>query len=46
MKNWKKAGVTALAGSLVALSAQAGEMSLSGGANLLIQLTLEHKTGA
>ena len=42
MKNWKKAGVTALAGSLVALSAQAGEMSVSGGANL----TYSANTGA
>jgi len=42
MKNWKKAGVTALAGSLVALSAQAGEMSLSGSANL----TYSANTGA
>ena len=42
MKNWKKAGVTALAGSLVALSAQAGEMSVSGGATL----TYAANTGA
>jgi len=42
MKNWKKAGVTALAGSLVALSAQAGEMSISGTA----QLTYSANTGA
>ena len=42
MKNWKKAGVTALAGSLVALSAQAGEMSVSGGATL----TYSANTGA
>jgi len=42
MKNWKKAGVTALAGSLVALSSQAGEMSLSGTANL----TYSANTGA
>ena len=42
MKNWKKAGVTALAGSLVALSAQAGEMSISGSANL----TYSANTGA
>ena len=42
MKNWKKAGVTALAGSIVALSAQAGEMSVSGGATL----TYSANTGA
>jgi len=42
MKNWKKAGVTALAGSLVALSGQAGEMSVSGGATL----TYSANTGA
>ena len=34
MKNWKKAGLTALAGSLVAFSASAGEMSVSGTAAL------------
>jgi outer membrane protein OmpU len=34
MKNWKKTGLTALAGSLVAFSANAGEMSVSGSANL------------
>jgi len=34
MKNWKKAGLTALAGSLVAFSASAGEMSVTGTANL------------
>jgi outer membrane protein OmpU len=34
MKNWKKAGLTALAGSLVAFSANAGSMSVSGSANL------------
>ena len=42
MKNWKKAGVTALAGSLVALSAQAGEMSVTGSANI----TYSANTGA
>jgi len=42
MKNWKKAGLTALAGSLVAFSASAGEMTLSGSANL----TYTAKTGA
>ena len=34
MKNWKKAGLTALAGSLVATSAYAGAMTVSGTANL------------
>jgi outer membrane protein OmpU len=33
MNNIKKLGVTALAGSLVAVSAQAGEMSMNGSAN-------------
>ena len=34
MNNFKKLGLTALAGSLVAVSAQAGEMSVSGAANV------------
>jgi len=34
MKTWKKAGLTALAGSLVASSAFAGAVTVSGGANL------------
>ena len=34
MNNLKKLGVTALAGSLVAVSAQAGEMSVNGSANI------------
>jgi outer membrane protein OmpU len=34
MNNLKKLGVTALAGSLVAVSAQAGEMSVNGSANV------------
>ena len=34
MTNLKKLGLTALAGSLAAVSAHAGEMSVSGGANL------------
>jgi len=34
MNNLKKLGVTALAGSLVAVSAQAGEMTLNGSANV------------
>ena len=39
--NIKKIGLTALAGSLVATSAFAGEMSVSGGASI----TVEHKNG-
>ena len=34
MKNWKKAGLTALAGSMVATSAFAGAVTVSGNANL------------
>ena len=34
MTNWKKAGLTALAGSLVAFSANAGELAVSGGAKI------------
>jgi len=34
MKTWKKAGITALAGSLVATSAFAGAMTVSGSANI------------
>ena len=34
MKTWKKAGVTALAGSLVATSAFAGALTVSGSANI------------
>jgi len=34
MNNFKKVGLTALAGSLVAFSAQAGELSVSGGVNV------------
>ncbi len=42
MKTWKKAGLTALAGSLVATSAFAGAMTVSGSANL----TYAAETGA
>ena len=42
MKNWKKAGLTALAGSLVATSAFAGAVTVSGNANL----TYAANTGA
>jgi outer membrane protein OmpU len=42
MKTWKKAGLTALAGSLVATSAFAGAMTVSGSANL----TYTGNTGA
>ena len=38
MNNFKKIGLTALAGSLVAVSAHAGELSVSGGVNI----TLKH----
>ena len=34
MKNMKKLGLSALAGSLVAFSANAGELSVSGGVEL------------
>ena len=40
MNNFKKIGLTALAGSLVAVSAHAGELSVSGGVNI----TLKHGT--
>ena len=33
MNNFKKVGLTALAGSLVAFSAHAGELTVTGGAN-------------
>jgi len=42
MTNWKKAGLTALAGSLVAFSANAGDLSVSGSATL----TYAGKSGA
>ena len=42
MKTWKKAGLTALAGSLVATSAFAGAITVSGSANL----TYTGETGA
>ena len=41
MNNFKKVGLTALAGSLVATSAMAGEMSVSGGASM----NLKHTNG-
>jgi outer membrane protein OmpU len=41
MNNFKKIGLSALAGSLVATSAFAGEMSVAGGASL----NVEHKNG-
>ena len=34
MKDWKKIGLTALAGSLVATSAYSGAMTVSGTANI------------
>jgi len=39
MNNLKKLGVTALAGSLAAVSAQAGEMSMNGSANMTYYTT-------
>ena len=42
MNNLKKVGLSALAGSLVAFSANAGEMSVSGGANLYMTSTNEN----
>ena len=42
MNNLKKVGLTALAGSLVAVSAHAGELSVSGGVNI----TLKHGNSA
>ena len=36
MNNFKKIGLTALAGSLVAVTAQAGEMTVTGGANITL----------
>ena len=41
MNNFKKIGLSALAGSLAAFSANAGEMSVSGGANLYMTATNE-----
>ena len=38
MNNLKKLGLSALAGSLVAVSAQAGEISVSGSANVTMVL--------
>ena len=42
--NIKKLGFSALAGSLVAASAQAGELSVSGGGNLLTNQRRNAKT--
>ena len=39
MNNLKKLGLTALAGSLVAVSAQAGELTASGAANFTYKTT-------
>ena len=41
MKNLKKIGLSALAGSLVAVSASAGEMSVAGSA----KMEVSHKNG-
>ena len=40
MNNFKKIGLTALAGSLVATSVYAGEMSVAGAASLRMRTTL------
>ena len=37
MNNFKKVGLTALAGSLVAVSAHAGELTVTGGANITLK---------
>jgi outer membrane protein OmpU len=42
MNNFKKIGLSALAGSLVAVSAQAAEVSLSGGASVALTKTSDH----
>ena len=42
MNKFKKLGLTALAGSLVAFSAHAGELTVTGGANI----TLKHGNAA
>ena len=39
MNNFKKIGLTALAGSLVATSVYAGEMSVAGAASLTMRTT-------
>ena len=46
MNKFKKVGLTALAGSLVAVSAHAGELSVTGGANITLKTwyTLQHQT--
>ena len=45
MNNFKKIGLTALAGSLVVTSAVAGEMSVSGGASIGLKNTTKSSTG-
>ena len=45
MNNLKKIGLSALAGSLVAFSASAGEMSVSGGASIGLKNTTKTATG-
>ena len=37
MNKFKKVGLTALAGSLVAVSAHAGELTVTGGANITLK---------
>ena len=45
MNNLKKIGLSALAGSLVAFSASAGEMSVSGGASIGLKNTSKTASG-
>ena len=42
MNNLKKIGLTALAGSLASVSAQAAEVSVSGSASITMDRTAEH----
>ena len=45
MNNFKKIGLTALAGSLIATSAFAGSMSVTGGADIALKNQSNHDTG-
>ena len=40
MNNFKKVGLTALAGSLVATSAYAGEVTVAGGAGMFLEQSM------
>ena len=46
MNNFKKVGLTALAGSLVAVSAHAGELTVTGGANITGVVTASSFVGS